>query len=225
MTKKNERMNVIRNNFFETYLQEHPEIQEDREIPDNYKTVWKIMIRKAGDDFLYMNEEDMQRFLVTVVARKGLSYLTRYNYFLAYRKILAFMKKGGNITVDFEDWEFNTIFGYNSKNEDSKADNSDNSSNEYIAVLENLLNSKFQEIKKHNQEIESNNQEIESNNQETKKLNQETKRLNQDSKNRKQKVKEINKECLKITAIIDAVNKGQIIIRELPNITREFLSH
>ena len=143
---------------------------------------------------------------------------TRSSYYSAYRIILKFLNDEVHTKVNCENWDRQTILCHISRNEDSKADNSDNSSNDYIAVLENLLNSKFQEIKKHNQEIERNNQE-------TKKLNQETKKLNQDSKKRKQKVKEINKECLKITAIIDAVNKGQNIIRELPNITREFLSH
>ena len=218
MTVTNERMNAIRNKFFETYLKEHPEITDITEIPENYKRVWKTMIRKAGDDFLYMNEEGMQRFLVTVVASEELSCFTRYNYFLAYRKISVFMKDGGNITVDCKDWEYNTIFGYNSKNKNNKTDNSDNSLNEYIAELKNLLNSKVQEKEKHNQEIERNNQKAKS-------LMQEAKRLNQDSKDHKQKVRDIDKECSRIHDTLDNINKGQNIIRELPNITRELLSH
>ena len=173
MTKKNERMNVIRDNFFETYR------QEDREIPENCKIVWKTMIRKAGDDFLYMNEEDMQRFLVTVVAREELSYFTRYNYFLAYRTILAFMKKGGNITVDCDDWEFKTIFGYNSRNEDNKTDNSDNSLNEYKVELEESINSIKQEIEKHRQEKERHGQEEEKHRQEKEKHGQEEEKLSE----------------------------------------------
>ena len=205
---ENEQIKKIRDKFY----------KRKKKWNSNTCTVWNIIIEKAGDSFLNKNEEGMQQFFITKVVDKTLAISTISSYYSAYTKILNFLNDEVHTKVNCKNWDRQTILCHISRNEDSKADNSDNSSNEYIAVLENLLNSKFQEIKKHNQEIERNNKE-------TKKLNQETKRLNQDSKERKQKVKEINKECLKITAIIDAVNKGQNIIRELPNITREFLSH
>ena len=193
MTKKNERMNVIRDNFFETYLQEHPEIQDERDIPNNYKIVWRTMIRKAGDDFLYMDEENMQGFLVKVVAREGLSYFTRYNYFVAYRKILAFMKEGGNITVNYEDWEYNTIFGYNSKNKNNKTNNSDNSLKEYKA----LMNSIKQEKEMCEQEIKNLNERHE---QDIKNLNEQHE---QKIETYIQRIKNLDERILDISNIID----------------------
>lgn len=216
MKIENEQLIKARANFY----------KKNRECSGNINTIWKRLVRKVGDVFLTMNDDkEIQRVFDTKITYEEMAKSTKENYFSSYKRILKFLFDEGYNKFDYENWDRQTILGHISRNKDSKTDNIDNSTNKYIAALENLLNSKVQEKEKHNQEIERNNQKAKSLIQEAKSLMQEAKRLNQDSKGHKQKVRDINKECLKITATIDDVNKGKNIIRELPNITRELLSH
>ena len=145
MTMTNNRLKSIHDKF----------VSENAKHKKNSKMIWNRLLYYAGDNFLAMNDEEIQQFYRTNIIYEDMEYSTKKNYYYAFRNVVEYIKANGHIVADDCEYNRKTKLVHIPRNKDSKRNDSDSDKLcERIFSLKKSLNLTEQEIKDLEQKLE-----------------------------------------------------------------------
>ena len=144
MTMTNNRLKSIHDKF----------VSENAKHKKNSKMIWNRLLYYAGDNFLAMNDEEIQQFYITNVIYDGMEDSTIAGYYYSYKRIVRYLKENGYMKADFRKWKRQTsLFDKPIKEDGKKEESIADKLHEKKSKLKESINSIEQEIKKHKQRI------------------------------------------------------------------------